>query len=67
MNFQFRKQHVFSFIYCLFLVVGKFDFIKFLYSYSMLLTSILDAAIKVVRNTSANNLTFLQKDITYGS
>ena len=57
---------IIHFIYSPFLVVGKYVFVKALYSHSALFTSILDAAIQVITNTSANNLTFLEKEINHG-
>jgi hypothetical protein len=66
MNSLPSHLHAFNCTYSPLLAVGKHVFVKRLHSNSMLFTSIVDAASKVITITSANNPTFLKKEITYG-
>lgn len=61
MNIQFSHLRLFNITCSPFLVEAKSIFIKRLQNHSALFTSIVDAAIKVLTNTSANNPTFLKK------
>lgn len=67
MNIQFNHLRFFNFTCSPFVVEGKINCIEHLHIHSMLFTSIADAAIKVVTNTSVDNLTFLEKEMTYGN
>ena len=67
MNFQSGHLRLFNFIYIPFLVGAKSFCIKSLYQHSVLFTSIVVAASKVLTITPANNPTFQKKEITHGN